>query len=263
VARKKTKAKAKTRAKAKSKGKAKPRARAKVRAKSKAQATKAKRHPTAKTPRKRVAADPKRAHSIIEILNAEYPDAHCMLNFSSPFELLIATVLAAQCTDAMVNRVTETLFRTYPTPQVFIDAPSEEIERAIYKTGFFRNKTKSIKKCCHALVEDHGGAVPATMEELLALGGVGRKTANCVLGNAFGIPGIVVDTHVRRLSNRMGLTSESDPDRIEVDLNSIVSRDEWTHFSHVMTNHGRVCCTARAPRCGDCPIEHLCPKIFD
>ncbi len=200
--------------------------------------------------------------SIIKILDGEYPDAHCMLNFSNPFELLIATILAAQCTDAMVNRVTETLFRTYPSPQSFIDAPSDEIERAIYQTGFFRNKTKSIKTCCQTLVEKHAGKVPSTMEALLTLGGVGRKTANCVLGNAFGIPGIVVDTHVRRLSNRMGLTTESDPDRIESDLADIVPQVQWTHVSHLLTNHGRACCTARSPRCDDCPIEHLCPKIL-
>jgi endonuclease-3 len=156
-----------------------------------------------------------------------------------------------------------TLFKRYPTPQSYLDAPSEELEKAIYKTGFFRNKTKSIKRCCQTLIDNFDGEVPATMEELLTLGGVGRKTANCVLGNVFGIPGIVVDTHVKRLSNRMGYTIESNPDKIEMDLSKIVPKDEWTHFSHLMADHGRSYCDARAPRCDECPVEHLCPKIMD
>jgi endonuclease-3 len=207
--------------------------------------------------------NPERAIDIIDVLAREYPDAHCQLNFSSGFELLIATILAAQCTDAMVNRVTPELFERYPDPQAFVDAPSEDIEKAIFKTGFYRNKTRSIKKCCQALLEEHGGEVPSTMEELVALGGVGRKTANCVLGNVFGIPGIVVDTHVKRLSNRMGFTIESNPDKIEFDLNKIVPESEWTHLSHLLADHGRGACAARSPRCDECPIEHLCPRIFD
>jgi endonuclease-3 len=207
-------------------------------------------------------SDKKRVGMMIDVLGAEYPDAHCMLDFSSPCELLIATILAAQCTDVMVNRVTETLFKNYPSPQAFLDAPAEDIERQIYKTGFFRNKTKSIKKCCQALVDQHNGEVPSTMEELVALGGVGRKTANCVLGNAFGVPGIVVDTHVRRLANRMGFTVESNPDKIEMDLTEIVPMKEWTHFSHLLADHGRGDCDARKPRCDECPVEHLCPKIL-
>lgn len=206
--------------------------------------------------------DEKRVGAMIEVLTREHPEAHCMLDFSNAFELLIATILAAQCTDVMVNRVTETLFKTYPSPKAFLDAPSEEIEQAIYKTGFFRNKTKSIKKCCAALLEEHDGEVPATMEELVALGGVGRKTANCVLGNVFGIPGIVVDTHVKRLANRMGYTIESNPDKIEQDLNRIVPKDEWTHFSHLLADHGRKYCSARQPACEECPVEHLCPKLL-
>lgn len=200
---------------------------------------------------------------MIGALTREYPDAHCMLDFSNSFELLIATILAAQCTDAMVNRVTPKLFKRYPTPEAFIAAPSKDIEQAIYKTGFFRNKTKSIKKCCQSLVENHGGEVPKTMEELLALGGVGRKTANCVLGNAFGIPGVVVDTHVRRLAYRMGFTGETNPDKIESDLAAITPRKEWTHLSHLLADHGRNMCEARNPRCDECPVEHLCPKILD
>lgn len=205
--------------------------------------------------------DKTRAAKTIDILEREYPDAHCQLNFSSAFELLIATILAAQCTDAMVNRVTPELFKKYPMPQDFVDAPSEDIEQAIFKTGFYRNKTKSIKKCCRALVEEHGGEVPSSMEELVALGGVGRKTANCVLGNAFGIPGIVVDTHVKRIANRLGFTVESNPDKIERDLSAIVPEDKWTLFSHLIADHGRGPCSARSPQCDECPIEHLCPRV--
>lgn len=207
--------------------------------------------------------DEKRAAKIIDILSSEYPDARCMLNFSNAFELLIATILAAQCTDAMVNSVTDTLFEEYPSPQAIVRAPQDRIEQAIYRTGFYRNKARSIKKCCQALVDRHGGEVPSTMEELVALGGVGRKTANCVLGNAFGVPGIVVDTHVKRLSNRMGFSAETNPDKIEMDLNEVVPRSEWTHFSHLLADHGRACCTARNPRCDECPVGHLCPKILD
>lgn len=203
-----------------------------------------------------------RTTKIIDILRREYPDAHCQLNFGSAFELLIATILAAQCTDAMVNRVTPALFEKYPMPRDFVDAPAEDIEKMIFKTGFYRNKTKSIQKCCRALVDQHDGEVPSTMEELVTLGGVGRKTANCVLGNAFRVPGIVVDTHVKRLSHRMGFTTESNPDKIEFDLNEIVPHDEWTLFSHLMADHGRGICEARSPRCDECPVEHLCPKII-
>lgn len=207
--------------------------------------------------------DRTRVLKMIELLKQEYPDARCMLDFESAFELLIATILAAQCTDVMVNRVTPELFSKYPTPQAFLDAPSEDIEKAIYKTGFYRNKTRSIKKCCEALVSDHGGKVPQTMEQLVTLGGVGRKTANCVLGNIWGIPGVVVDTHVKRISNRMGYTVESNPDKIEQDLMKVVPEEEWILFTHLITNHGRSLCTARKPLCGECPVEHLCPKILD
>ncbi|MDH3214836.1 MAG: endonuclease III [Candidatus Krumholzibacteria bacterium] len=206
--------------------------------------------------------DRRRVGTMIGILGAEYPDAHCMLNFSNAFQLLISTILAAQCTDVMVNRVTETLFQDYPSPQEFVDASPDDIEQAIYKTGFYRNKTKSIKKCCQALIDKHDGQVPSTMEELLALGGVGRKTANCVLGNAFAVPGIVVDTHVKRLAHRMGYTTESNPDKIERDLCEIVPKKEWTHFSHLLADHGRKYCAARKPLCDECPVEHLCPKIL-
>ena len=205
----------------------------------------------------------KRITGMIEILTREFPDARCMLDHKSPFELLIATILAAQCTDAMVNQVTKSLFKKYPTPEAYVNAPQEDLEKEIYKTGFFRNKAKSVKKCCASLIEKHGGKVPSTMEELIALGGVGRKTANCVLGVSFGIPGIIVDTHVRRLSYRMGYTVETDPDKIEEDLMKIVPTNEWTHMSHLLAAHGRTYCTAKKPNCDDCPVADLCPKILE
>ena len=203
-----------------------------------------------------------RMTQVVAALKQEYPDAHCQLNFSSPFELLIATILSAQCTDAMVNSVTPALFQKYPDPQAFHDAPAEDVEKAIFKTGFYRNKTKSIKKACAMLLEQHHGEVPSTMEELLALGGVGRKTANCVLGNAFGIPGVVVDTHVKRLSNRMGFTVQSNPDKIEFDLMEITAKQDWTILSHLLGDHGRASCSARKPLCDECAVAHLCPKIM-
>ena len=205
----------------------------------------------------------KRITSMIEILTREFPEARCMLDHKSPFELLIATILAAQCTDAMVNQVMKSLFRKYPTPEAYVNAPQEDLEKEIYKTGFFRNKAKSIRKCCASLIERHGGKVPSTMEELIALGGVGRKTANCVLGVSFGIPGIIVDTHVRRLSYRMGYTGETDPDKIEADLMKIVPTNEWTHMSHLLAAHGRSYCTAKKPNCDECPVAHLCPNILE
>jgi len=211
----------------------------------------------------RGADDQKRFSQIIEVLTAEFPDAHCQLDHESAFELLIATILAAQCTDAMVNRVTPALFKKYPSPQAFIDAQQEDLQQDIFKTGFYRNKAKSLKKCCASLVEKHGGEVPSTMEELVVLGGVGRKTANCVLGVSYGIPGIVVDTHVRRLSKRMGFTEETNPDKIERDLAAIAPEQEWTHMSHLFADLGRSYCSARKPQCGECPLEHLCPKNLD
>jgi endonuclease-3 len=214
-------------------------------------------------PSKQIANDKKRIAQMIEVLSREFPDAHCMLDHSSAFELLIATILAAQCTDAMVNQVTPALFKNYSTPEDFIKAPSEELEKAIFKTGFYRNKTKSIKKCCQSLIERHGGKVPSTLEDLIELGGVGRKTANCVRGVSFGIPGIVVDTHVRRLSRRMGYTDETNPDKIEQDMMLIAPEDEWTRMSHLFADLGRSYCDARKPQCEECPVMHLCPKILD
>jgi len=200
-----------------------------------------------------------RVAEIIKILSKEFPHTRTALNFTTPLELLIATILAAQCTDEQVNKVTPALFKKYPNARDYADAPIDELIPYIRSTGFFNNKAKSIKNCCNALVERYGGTVPKTMDELLTLTGVGRKTANVILGNIFGIPGIVVDTHVRRISARLGLTQNDDPDKIEFDLNAVVPREEWIHFSHLITYHGRKTCTARKSNCKECPINHLCP----
>jgi endonuclease-3 len=203
-----------------------------------------------------------RTRKIIAGLRQAYPDAHCELNFSNPLELVIATILSAQCTDKRVNMVTPALFKKYPTAAAYAEAPAADLERAIQSTGFYRNKTKSILACCRALVEKHGGQVPQTMEELTALGGVGRKTANVVLGNAFNLNfGVVVDTHVARLSQRLGLTRETNAEKIEQDLIELVPRDQWTLFSHWLIWHGRRRCAARNPDCANCEIAELCPRI--
>ena len=203
-----------------------------------------------------------RIRKIIAGLKKAYPDAHCELNFSNPLELLIATILSAQCTDKRVNIVTTELFKKYRTAADYVVAPASELEEAIKTTGFFRNKTKSIKSAAESLVEKHRGEVPRSMEELLELGGVGRKTANVILGNAFDINvGIVVDTHVARLSQRLGLTREKDPQNIEQQLMEMVPQKEWTLFSHWLIWHGRRRCYARNPDCGNCEIKSLCPRI--
>ena len=203
-----------------------------------------------------------RLKKIIAGLRQAYPDAHCELNFFNPLELLIATILSAQCTDKRVNLVTADLFRKYRSAADYANADLAELQREIKTTGFFRNKAKSIKTCCQVLVEKHCGSVPATMEELTALGGVGRKTANVVLGNAFDINvGIVVDTHVARLAQRLGLTREKDPSKIEAQLMQFVHRDQWTMFSHWLIWHGRRRCYARNPDCPNCEIARLCPRI--
>ena len=203
-----------------------------------------------------------RAQQIVAGLRRAYPDAHCELNFSNPLELLIATILSAQCTDKRVNLVTAELFKRYRSAADFAKAPLPVLEEQIKSTGFFRNKAKAIKSCCAHLVEKHGGAVPQTMEELIQLGGVGRKTANVVLGNAFGInTGVVVDTHVGRLSQRLGLTKSADPAQIEADLMPLVPRDQWTLFSHLLIWHGRRRCYARNPDCPNCEIQALCPRV--
>ncbi len=202
-----------------------------------------------------------RAGKIFAALRAAYPTAHCELNFASPLQLLIATILSAQCTDKRVNLVTADLFQKYRTAAEFAAAPIAELEAAIKSTGFFRNKARSINQCCTALERDHGGQVPGTMESLTALAGVGRKTANVVLGNAFGInEGVVVDTHVARLSARMDFTRETDPEKIELDLMKLAPRADWTMVSHWLIWHGRRRCPARGPDCEQCEIRQLCPR---
>jgi endonuclease-3 len=199
------------------------------------------------------------ARDIDSRLKKLYPHPKTALYFSNPLELLVATILSAQCTDKRVNQVTKTLFKKYASAENFQNAPLEELEKDIRSTGFYRNKARSIKGCCTALVEKFGGNVPRTMDEMLLLPGVGRKTANLVLGDAFGIPGIVVDTHVRRVAQRLGLTNNSDPDKIESDLAALLPRDRWTPFSHELIFHGRNVCKARAPDCAHCPLLDICP----
>ena len=206
-----------------------------------------------------------RTAEIITRLKKTYPDAHCALVHSNPFELLIATILSAQCTDARVNIVTATLFRKYRGPQDFVNVSQEELERDIHSTGFFRNKAKNIKAASARLIDVYGGKIPQTMDEILTLGGVARKTANVVLGNAFGIAsGVVVDTHVSRLSQRLGLTKQKTPVKIEKDLEKLVPKDEWIMFPHFMIFHGRQTCHARSPKCTECVLADICPsyKLF-
>jgi endonuclease-3 len=202
-----------------------------------------------------------RALEIAALLKSMYPKAKCSLDYTNAFELLIATMLSAQSTDARVNIVTKSLFRKYPNPQAFAEASQVEMERDVRQTGFFRNKAKAVIAASKAIVEKHGGEVPRTMEELTALPGVGRKTANVVLGNAFKIAvGIVVDTHVARVSARLGLTSNSDPEKIEQDLMKLIPQKEWTVFSHRLIYHGRQICVARKPKCAECRLNPLCPS---
>jgi len=203
-------------------------------------------------------ANQKRVREIIQILSKAIPDSHIALRFSNPLELLIATILPAQCTDVKVNQVTADLFKKYHTTKDYAEADISELEEMIRPTGFYRNKSKSLQKCCQEMVSRFGGKVPETLEELISLPGVGRKTANVILGNVFGTPGIVVDTHVQRVSQRIGLTRESDPVKIEFDLMEIVPKEEWTHFSNLLVWHGRRTCAARKPLCEACPIRMLC-----
>ena len=197
-------------------------------------------------------------------LKSEYPGAKTALDWTNPLELLVATILSAQTTDVRVNAVTPTLFAKYPTAADYAAADPTELEEDIRPTGFFRNKAKSLRGMAHALVDDHGGEVPRTMEDLVALPGVGRKTANVVLGNAFSIDeGVVVDTHVRRLSNRLGFTTHNDPEKIERDLMQTVPKRDWTVFSHLLILHGRSVCKARKPACEDCVVNDLCPSAFE
>jgi endonuclease-3 len=217
---------------------------------------------TENMPRETAAVRHTRTQQIIAVLQRTYPNAHCELNFANPLQLLIATILSAQCTDKRVNMVTAELFKKYRTAKDFADAPLADIEEAVKTTGFFRNKAKNIKACCAALVEKFGGEVPRTMDELHALAGVGRKTANVVLGNAFNINvGVVVDTHVTRLSNRLGLAKGTDAVKLEQDLMRLVPQNDWTLFSHWLIWHGRRRCDARKPDCAACEVKSLCPQI--
>ncbi len=207
------------------------------------------------------AARRERTAEIIARLHAEYPDAKCSLDHRNPYELLAATILSAQCTDERVNQVTPALFARYPEPADLANARTEELEDLIRSTGFFRNKTKSLLGMANAVVDRHDGEVPSEMDALVALPGVGRKTANVVIGNAFGRnDGVVVDTHVTRLSKRLGLTRQSDPEKIEKDLMKIVAREEWTDLAHLFIYHGRAVCRAPTPRCEECTLVDLCPS---
>lgn len=205
---------------------------------------------------------PKQTAEIIKRLKKEYPDAHCELNYTNPFELLVATILSAQCTDVRVNKVTADLFRKYRQPQDYLKVPQEELEQDIRSTGFYRNKAKNIQATCEKITEDFNGEVPKDIDKLLTLKGVARKTANVVLGNAFGIAsGVVVDTHVRRLSNRLCLTEQQNPVKIENELNELVPKKHWVMFPHWLIFHGRKVCKARTPLCNECVLEDICPKI--
>lgn len=208
-----------------------------------------------------ITVNQKQAKALLAVLETLYPDARCALFFRNPFELLIATILSAQCTDVRVNQVTPGLFARYPTPRAFAEADLAELEEVIRATGFFRNKAKNIIGCATAVLERHHGQVPRTMAELTALPGVGRKTANVILGNIFHIPGMVVDTHVKRLANRFGWTRSGDPVKIEKDLCSLLPAEKWTLASHLLILHGRALCKAPTPLCSQCPIFQLCPRV--
>lgn len=208
---------------------------------------------------KRQEAKSRRATVIIERLRQEFPNATTELAFTTPLELLIATMLSAQCTDKRVNLVTKELFTKYRGAKDYAESSLDELETAIKSTGFYKNKAKNIKACCSNLVQAYQGQVPATLQELVDLPGVGRKTANCVLGGAFGIPALVVDTHVGRIANRLGLTTEQDPVKIEFDLQPLIPQRWWIQFSNMLILHGRKTCTARNPKCQHCSLLDLCP----
>ena len=202
----------------------------------------------------------RRAHGVLRRLKREFPDARCALDHRTPHQLLVATILSAQCTDARVNLVTKDLFRKYPDAKSFAAADPAEMERDVKSTGFFRMKARAIVEMSRDVLLRHGGEVPRTMEELTRLRGVGRKTANVVLGNAFGIAGLVVDTHVKRLSNRLGFTAQQDPVKIELELNELFPKRWWTLSAHLLILHGRKTCRARKPNCAECAVRDLCPS---
>jgi endonuclease III len=201
-----------------------------------------------------------RAPEIIRILSETYPDAKVALNFSNPLEMLVATILSAQCTDEKVNEVTASLFQKYRTAEDYLRVPEDELKADVKPTGFFNQKATSIREACRRIVEVYDGKVPDTMEDLITLRGVARKTANIVLGNSYGkVEGIAVDTHVKRLANRLGFSEQSDPDKIERDLMRLIPKERWFDFTYVLIDHGRALCVARRPRCEACPVNHLCP----
>jgi endonuclease-3 len=210
-------------------------------------------------PRESEAERRRRALRIVRRLAAAYPDARCALDYRNPFQLLVATILSAQCTDKKVNEVTPALFARYPTPEALAAASPADVEAMIRPTGFYRQKARAIQSSARDVAERFGGRVPGTMEELLSLHGVARKTANVVLGNAFGVPGLTVDTHMRRVNTRLGLTTHEDPVKIERDLMALIPEREWTLYSHRVIHHGRVCCIAQRPRCEECPLAADCP----
>ena len=208
----------------------------------------------------KITAEANSARSIYRILTKEYPDARCELDFNSPLELLVATVLSAQCTDVRVNAVTPVLFKRFPTLETLAAAKLSEVEEIIYSTGFFRSKAKNIKELANRILNDFGGEVPNDLAQLVTLPGVGRKTANVVLGNAFGIPGLTVDTHFGRLSRRFGWSTATDPVKVENDVAKLIPEKEWTLLSHKLIWHGRRICHSRKPECGICPLAKLCPS---
>ena len=217
--------------------------------------------PPAKQPLTRATPIEDRAPEVIRRLSKAYPGAKVALRFSNPLEILVATILSAQCTDAKVNEVTQALFKKYQTPQDYLKVPEDELKADIKPTGFYNQKAISVREACRRIVEVYGGTVPSTMQELMTLRGVARKTANIVMGNGFGtVEGIAVDTHVKRLANRIGFSAESDPDKIEQDLCRLIPRAKWFPFSYVLIDHGRAICQAKKPRCAECPIEDLCPS---
>jgi endonuclease-3 len=206
-------------------------------------------------------SDRRRARNIDKKLAVLYPESVCALVHESPLQLLVATILSAQCTDVRVNLVTPSLFARYPNAQAFADAPLPDLEQAIRSINFFRNKARNIRACCQAIVTQHGGNVPGTLDQLVALPGIGRKTANVILGNAFAVPGIVVDTHVGRLARRLGLSAHTDATKVERDLMALLPKRAWTDVSHRLILHGRQVCNARKPKCDNCGLNRLCPKV--
>ena len=207
-------------------------------------------------------SEKERAEKIFSILKKEYATAKIALDFATPFQLLIATILSAQCTDERVNMVTKELFKKYKTPKDFDTISQEELEKSIFSTGFYKQKAKSIQSCCKTLAEKYNGEVPKDFDALTKLAGVGRKTASVVLGNAYGIPAVAVDTHVKRLSNLLGFIKSDDPEKIEFKIKELLPEKDWTISGHLLMNHGRKICIARRPKCSECKVAHLCPGVI-